>query len=162
MGHSEWSQCGDRKSKHLGVGPAGLGTGGTGWVQPPISFSQLRSPCFLDLWPAVSRGSGSILLGGYKPSGRFFCSSLPCPSNHPPANALAAQRCQENLGLGWAVWHLRVPWPVLLGSRCWVGSHLVPETPHQCHLSPGLRGTQRCSALVSMKGHTGAAGEVWE
>lgn len=27
MGHSEWNQCGDRKSKHLGVGLPGLGLG---------------------------------------------------------------------------------------------------------------------------------------
>lgn len=27
MGHSEWNQCGDRKSKHLYVGLPGLGVG---------------------------------------------------------------------------------------------------------------------------------------
>lgn len=27
MGHSEWNQCGDRKSKHLHVGLPGLGVG---------------------------------------------------------------------------------------------------------------------------------------
>lgn len=62
MGHSEWKQCGVRKSKHLYVGLPGLGVGvgrGRGLDQISVSVSLcwlFWTPSFLDPHPTRCRG----------------------------------------------------------------------------------------------------------
>lgn len=99
------------------------------WLPGPLAHS-------------IQKGSG-FRVCGQAPQETPSSESFPAPLPNPQPVPLLPGRCQENLCLGRAVWHLKSCLTSPSQQQELGGKSLCArDGPQQCHLPPGPRGPQ--------------------